>query len=108
MAHSRVTVSLPPEVATDLNWLSRALGMSRSAIVSDILDDTLRSLMVVVEHHGAADYGGNDSSSPQFKRLRGASAEHIRHEFARLRRDAQSVNFDPDAFTLTQPVDGEG
>jgi predicted transcriptional regulator len=107
MAHSRVTVSLPPEVAADLDYLSRVMGMSRSAIVSDVLEDAFRPLIALVDYHGAADFDGNDSASPQFKRLRGASAEYIRQEFARLRRESQSINLDPDSFALSQPADGE-
>ena len=108
MAHSRVTISLPPEVAADLDYLSRVMGMSRSAIVSDVLEDAFRPLVALVDYRGAADFDGNDSGSPQFKRLRGASAGYIREEFARLRRESQSINLDPDSFVLTQPVDGEG
>jgi len=103
MAHSRVTVSLPPEVASDLDHLSRLMGMSRSAIVSDVLEDAFRSLVPIVEHY-AAEFP--DGDSPLSRRLRGASAEYIRHAFSELRQEA--ANTDVRYFELTSPTDQEG
>ena len=105
MAHVRVTVSLPPDVGSELEWLSRTLGISRSAIVSDLLADGFRGLIPVVEHYSATAEG--ESESVLSRRFRGASAGVIRHEFAALRRMAASYG-DPADFELTAPTDGEG
>jgi hypothetical protein len=105
MAHARVTVSLPPSVASDLEHLSSLLGMSRSAIVSHVLSDAFLGLVPVVDHYFAPDDEGGES--PHARRLRGASADVIRQEFATLRRMAADYA-DPEAFELTSPLDGEG
>ena len=104
MAHKRVTLSLPPEVASDLDWLSDQLGISRSAIASDILADSFSGLVPVVEYYAAQD---SDGGSPLSRRLRGGSADSIRADFAKLREMAASVELDPDRFQLTPPTDGE-
>lgn len=93
MAHARFTVSLPPDVASDLNHLSQVLGISRSAIVADVLGDAFRALVPVVDHYALPEAGGSG------RRLRGASAAEIRRDFAYLREVASSV--DPRHFELT-------
>lgn len=105
MAHVRVTVSLPPEVGSDLDWLSDSLGISRSAIVSDILSDAFRGLVPVVQYYSAV--GEGETDSPLSRRFRGSSGDAIRYEFATLRRMARDYA-DPDAFELAFPTDARG
>ncbi len=41
----RVTLSLPSKVVSDLDYLSKSLGVSRSAFVSAVLEDLLPPLL---------------------------------------------------------------
>jgi hypothetical protein len=104
MAHSRVTVSLPVEVADDLDNLSSLLGISRSGIVSVLLADRLRGVNHVLMNHVAGSLGGNTTDSPQLLRLRGKPAKHIRTVLADLVH--QSTFVDPDQFELASYRDG--
>lgn len=104
MAHSRITVSLPTEVAGDLERLSSLLGISRSGIVSVLLADRLRGVNYVLDHHAAGYLGGNTGSDAQLLRLRGKPARHIRSVLADL--VYQSSYVDPDQYQLSSYRDG--
>lgn len=104
MAHVRMTVSLPVEVAGDLEYLSSLLGISRSGIVSVLLADRLRGVNHVLERHAAGSLGGNTRDSSQLLRLRGKPAKHIRAVLADLVHESNLV--DPDQFQLSSYRDG--
>lgn len=104
MAHARMTISLPTEVADDLESLSTILGVSRSGIVSVLLADRLRGVHHVLEHHAGGALGGNTVAEPQLLRLRGRPARYIRSILADLVHQADGI--DPDQYQLSSYRDG--
>lgn len=93
MAHKRVSLSLSPEVYGSLNVVAREMGVSRSALVNELLSEGLPALAEYLKEHGS------ENASLTSMRLRGASAETIRKHLDRLRGVLDSI--DPDFFELT-------
>lgn len=106
MAHLRVSLSLPPAVADDLDHVASLLGVSRSSFAALVLEDALRTLTPAAEYYAASAPGKPSPLEEVFqgRRLRGSSGQTLRDAFRELRRVADSI--DPDAFELTPPVDG--
>ena len=106
MAHSRVSLSLPPSVAEDLDYVSSLLGVSRSSFAALVLEDVLQTLVPAAEYYAASAPGKPSPLEEAFqgRRLRGVSGEALRDAYRQLRRVADSI--DPEAFELTPPVDG--
>lgn len=107
MAQTRVSLSLPPSVAEDLDYVASLVGVSRSSFAALMLEDLLRSLVPAAEYYAASAPGEASPLAQDFqgRRLRGESIEGLRDAYRQLRRVADSI--DPDAFELTSPVDGE-
>lgn len=93
MAHKRITLSLSPDVATQLDTVSAQMGISRSALASELLSETLPALSAFVRN------AQGSTSSDTVLRLRGASATAIRAQLDGLRDTIESV--DPSGFALT-------
>ncbi len=107
MTQTRVSLSLPPSVVEDLDYVSSLVGVSRSSFAALMLEDLLRSLVPAAEYYAASSPGEPSPLSQTFqgRRLRGESVEGLRDAYRQLRRVADSI--DPDAFELTSPADGE-
>ena len=93
MAHKRVTLSLSPEVHAALDETASLMGVSRSALVNEMLSEGLPTL---AEFLRAVRGSGSVGAA---MRLRGASAGAIRQRLNALRDAVDEI--DPDAFELT-------
>ena len=94
--HRRVTLSLRPNVADDLDYVASRLGISRSALASETLAESLgplRQLLSALPAEGA-------SPEEVSRRMRGASHDIIRDRLNHL-RDVLGAIDDPDSFELT-------
>ena len=74
----KLTVSLPPEVVTQLDFAAGRLRCSRSALLGQILTRTLPGMFEVCL--GLPDVDVDTGVSPS-RRLRGRSALALSHEF---------------------------
>ena len=81
MTIKRVTLSIPPEVASDLNFVHRRLNISKSALVTILLQDGLRDFRILLESLPP------EPDDQDMKRFRGASAEMITSQMAAIRQD---------------------
>lgn len=75
----KVSLSLPPSLVTNLDYLSARLGVSRSALVGHLLDDgvaELRKLLEVIPPN---------PTPADVLRLRGQSEEAIRARLEHLK-----------------------
>lgn len=70
---SRVTISLPPSTLEQLDFVSRQLGVSRSAFVSSLLGEVLPPLVPMAQLVSSASEG----SEAEFKRYRGDFASEL-------------------------------
>lgn len=77
----RLSLSVPPEVAADLNFVSRRLSISKSAIVSTLLQGGLRDFRMLLESLPP------DPDDTDMARFRGASAEMITHRMDSILQD---------------------
>lgn len=93
MAHKRVTLSLAPEVYAALDETASLMGVSRSALVNEMLAEGLPTLSEFLRA-----VRGFDASTGAAMRLRGASAGAIRQRLNALRDAVDEI--DPDAFEL--------
>jgi hypothetical protein len=97
MAHKRVTLSLSPDVAAELDRVSQLMGISRSALVSEVLSESLPALSAFLRNFAQSPTPSTGSEASL--RLRGASADLIRSQLDQLRDAVESV--DPSGFALT-------
>lgn len=79
----RLSLSVPPEVASDLNFVHRRLNISKSALVTTLLQDGLRDFRMLLESLPP------DPSTDDMIRFRGASAEVIETRVSSLLGDLQ-------------------
>lgn len=77
----RASFTLPPALVSDLDRLSGFMGVSRSALLSQVLREPVSDLLSVLEQSGAFD--GSPVSEVR-SRMRGGSAEVIRERLAQL------------------------
>lgn len=71
----RCSFSLPTHIATDLAYLSETMGVSQSALLSQIAGDSIVMMSELLRS------AGSDLSSPEVvKRLRGDSVKFIERE----------------------------
>lgn len=68
---ARLSLSVPSSVASDLNFVSRYMSISKSAIVTQLLGEGLRDFRMLLESLPPA------PSDKDMARFRGASAEMI-------------------------------
>lgn len=63
----KVTVSLPPSVVDDLDLISSSVGLSRSALLSSVLSESLPALKsTVVTLVGLSNPNGSDASQQRY------------------------------------------
>ncbi len=84
---TRVTLSFPSKVVSDLDFIASALGVSRSALVSGLLTDVLPPLIPLA--HIAKD-GLTDGDS---RRYRGDFKEEMQLMLGRLQGELQDDLF---------------
>lgn len=71
----RCSFSLPSNVAADVASVSEAMGVSQSALVAQVLGDTISSMRELLSMSVPA---GADTSSPEvMRRLRGDSVQFV-------------------------------
>ena len=80
----RITLSIPPELASDLNFVHRRLGISKSALVTTLLQDGLRNFRLLLESLPS------EPDDQDMKRFRGASAELILSQMKALQEDVET------------------
>lgn len=68
---TRLSISCPQALASDLNFVSRRLSISKSAIVTTLLQEGLRDFRMLLESLPP------DPDDKDMARFRGASAEMI-------------------------------
>jgi len=77
----RVSISMPADLVENLDYVSRRLGISRSAFLTQtLLDarlDRLRAVLASIPE---------DSSEADTRRYRGDSRDYIRHQLERVQR----------------------
>lgn len=91
----KISMSLPSALLDDLQYLSGRLGVSRSALMSEILGKavpTLAALFRVVPE---------DASPDEARRLRGASVEIVRERLAEAQRLGDELAAELAACTCT-------
>ena len=72
---ARTSMTLPDKLLDDLNYLSRRLGVSKSALISELLGDNLKDMRVVFE---TMPEDSSKITAEQLKRFRGASAQVVK------------------------------
>jgi len=77
----KVTVSLPVDVVSNLDHISKKMRVSRSALLSSLLASSLPSLVTVVD---CLPDPGVELTGSDARRLRGVSGQVIGDEIARL------------------------
>lgn len=82
---ARLTFTVPPQIVDDLAYVSARVGVSRSALVSDLLLDPLHDLRGLLE--SVPSPAGNDD----MLRLRGKSEELIEQRLSDLRSALDSA-----------------
>lgn len=78
----RTSLTLPAETLEDVKFVSRRLGITRSALISELLVDVLgplKSMLLCIPEDPA------DMSPDDVKRLRGESADIIRSRIKELK-----------------------
>lgn len=81
MSTRRVTLSLRAELVDDLDYVSRRLNISRSALVSEVLADVLSPSVAMLKTIPE----GMDPTEEDVKRFRGASVDLVRQRLENLR-----------------------
>lgn len=71
----RTSFSLPPDLVSDLSYVSRRLGVSRSGLVSELLGSVVGSYAQILND---LPEGPDGLSEVDVKRFRGASAALVR------------------------------
>lgn len=82
----RISLSVPPEVANDLNFVHRRLNISKSALVTTLLQDGLREFRMLLESLPP------EPTTEDMIRFRGASANVINERMDSLRADLDHSN----------------
>lgn len=84
----RASFSLPPDLIEDLNYLCRRLGITKSALVSQLMAVPLRDLRGMIEQVP------ENPTEQDALRFRGASRELIQKRIASAQRLAEGDLFD--------------
>jgi hypothetical protein len=84
MANKVISLSVPPEVVSDLNYIHRRMGISKSALVTSLLKGGLPSLRQLLESLPA------QPDDRDMRRFRGDSASLILSEIQKLQSDVET------------------
>lgn len=87
MANKSVSLSLPESLVADLNYLHRRLGISKSALVSVLLSDGVRSFRALVEALP------DNPSDQDIRRFRGESVNLITTQLRDIQSQADYLDF---------------
>lgn len=87
----KITVSLPPEVVDQLDFVASRLRCSRSALLSEVLGFSIPSLVPIASCIPEA---GQDVTESDARRLRGVSAQVIGDQVRKLLELGQGVDQD--------------
>lgn len=88
----RVTLSLPPEVVHNMDFVSDTLGVSRSAFVSALMSDLLPSLIPVAQVVSKKQSG--EFSDSDARRYMGGFASELTEQIKLLQKDAKGLQDD--------------
>jgi hypothetical protein len=77
----RVTISLPDDLLSDLDFVASRFKITRSGVVSGLLSEVVPSVRAIV---GLMPPPGSDVTEADVKRFRGASADLISKQLAQL------------------------
>lgn len=87
----KITVSLPPNVVDQLDFVSSRLRCSRSALLSEVLGHSMPSLVQIAS---CIPEVGQDVTEVDARRLRGVSAEVIGEQVRKLLAMSEGVGQD--------------
>lgn len=76
---SKISITVPPELVADLDYVSRRLGVSRSALISEILPESLGIMRSMLEQVPL------NPTPEDVLRFRGESAELVRGKIESLK-----------------------
>lgn len=86
MTHMRkITISVPPGLVDDLDYLAGRMGVSRSAIISEVLSGSLEEMRAIMEQVP------ENPTQADVLRMRGDSAELVRQRLASLQGIANDL-----------------
>lgn len=88
MATTRTTLSLPTEVAQDIAYLARRIGISRSSLIASLLAEPVREMRRLVE---AVPEDPSAMTDAEAMRLRGESAKVIQERLEQLQGMAHDL-----------------
>lgn len=76
---SKISITIPPELLADLDYVSGRLGVSRSALISEVLPQGLQMMRSMLEQVPL------NPSPDDVLRFRGESADLVREKIESLR-----------------------
>lgn len=76
---SKISITIPPELLTDLDYVSGRLGVSRSALIAEVLPQALQMMRSMLEQVPL------NPSPDDVLRFRGESADLVREKIESLR-----------------------
>lgn len=81
----KITISVPPDLVGHLDYLSKRIGVSRSALISQLLDEPVASMSELIREIP-------ENPSPEDSlRFRGSSEELIRKRLEAAKRLADDL-----------------
>lgn len=81
----KITISVPPGLVDDLDYLAGRMGVSRSAIISEVLSGSLEEMRAIMEQVP------ENPTQADVLRMRGDSAELVRQRLASLQGIANDL-----------------
>lgn len=81
----KITISVPPDLVEDLDYLAGRMGVSRSAIISEVLGGSLEEMRALME------LVPENPTQADVLRMRGESADLIRQRLASLQGIANDL-----------------
>lgn len=76
---SKISITIPPELLANLNYVSGRLGVSRSALVAEVLPDALGVMRKLLEQVPL------NPTPEDVRRFRGESAEIVKRKIESIR-----------------------
>jgi len=81
----KITISVPPTLVDDLDYIAGRMGISRSAIIAELMCDTIAHMRAMVE------LVPENPTPADALRYRGESAELVRQRLASLQGIAHDL-----------------
>lgn len=85
---SKISITIPPELLVDLDYVSGRLGVSRSALIAEVLPDALHVMRKLLEQVPLNPTPGD------VLRFRGESAEIIKQKIESIRGMGDGLSSD--------------